>query len=663
MVFPKMVRPFLLTGCALLTLASSHSARAGDAPLALPPARTPTAVTRLANAEVAHRLPLNDPRDFEDARRGFIATIDAGVILNDKGQPVWDMRRFDFLKGDAPASVNPSLWRQAQLNAIHGLFEITDGVYQLRGFDLAVMTVIRGQTGWIVVDPLLSKETSRAALDLLNRELGQRPVTAVLLTHSHPDHFGGVRGVLSDEDVKAKRIPVFAPEGFVEEAVDENLLAGNAMGRRAQFQFASQMTPGPLGPVDSGIGKTISSGAIGFVQPTETISGDVTRRTIDGIEFVFLSARDTEAPAEFMFYLPRFRALHTAEVATSTLHNLLTLRGAPVRDALAWSQRIDDVLRMFGDKTDVVMASHTWPKWGADNIRTYLAHQRDIYRFIHDQTLRLANAGYTMHEIAEKIGEPEFMSGDFSVRGYYGTINHNSKAVYQKYFGWWDGVPANLNPHPPVELAKRYVALAGGAEPMLRNARAAYDAGDYRWVATLMNHLVFAEPGNDAAKSFLAAAYEQLGYQSESAIWRNYYISAAEELRNGPPRKSAIRFANPDFIKATPTAKYLDALAVQVDPAKAPPIQANFLFEDTGEKFGITIEDGVGVQRTTGLFDKPAVTVRLSRADLGAITLGGVSLQSKIRDGSIRVDGDVAALEAFFASHEHPDAWFAVVTP
>lgn len=660
-----MVRRLLLTliGSGAIIGAGSDNAAADEAARIEPPAaRTVTEATRRANDAAGKRLPLSDQQDFKDARRGFIATIDGGVILNDRGEPAWDLSRYDFLKGDAPASVNPSLWRQAKLNANAGLFSVVDGVYQVRGLDLAVMTVIRGETGWILVDPLLSKETGAAALRLVNRELGERPVTAILLTHTHPDHFGGVRGIVSDEDVAAGKVKIFAPKGFTELAVNENILAGNAMGRRAQFQFGSRLTPGPTGAVDSGIGKSVSNGVIGFMQPTDEIAGGEAL-TIDGVDFEFVSAADTEAPAEFVFYLPQFRALHTAEIATGSMHNLLTLRGAAVRDALAWARRLDEIDAKFGAKSDVVMASHNWPTWGTRNVREYLAHQRDIYRYTHDQTLRLANEGYTMHEIADLIAEPEFMTKDFSVRGYYGTLNHNSKATYQRYFGWWDGNPANLNPLPPEETAKRYVELAGGAEPMLRNASAAYDAGDYRWVATVMNDLVFAQPDNESAKAFLASAYEQLGYQSESAIWRNYYLSAAEELRNGPPKAAMMSFANPDFIKATPTANYFDALAVQLDPSRIKAARLNFVFLDTGETLGVELDPKSDIQRATAPFEKPTVTVRLNRTDLDAITLGQSSFQSKIADGSITLEGDAEVFEPFLASHARPNPVFNIVTP
>ena len=659
--------PILAFSVLILTACSAENTSptlADGEAIALPEPHQATEFTRRANDAFGAALPLSDQSDFQDARRGFLASIEGGVIRDDKGAIVWDQERYGFLQGDAPATVNPSLWRQAKLNTIHGLFEVVDGIYQLRGYDLAVMTVVRGETGWILIDPLLSKETSAAALSLLQETLGPRPVSAVLITHSHGDHFGGIRGVASEEDIQSGKLRIIAPEGFAEHAFSENVIARNAMTRRAGLQFGNNLPTGPTGQVDSGIGKALSSGVISFMQPTEVVSETGQRLTIDGVEFEFINAPDTEAPAEFMFYMPQFRALHVAELATATLHNVLTLRGAEVRDALAWSKRIDDALTMFGDKSDVVLASHNWPTWGAENIKTYLENQRDTYRFIHDQTMRLANAGYTMHEIAAEIGEPVFMREDFSTRGYYGTVNHNSKATYQRYFGWWDGNPANLNPHPPEEQAKRYVALAGGADAMIRNADTAYREGDYRWVATLMNHLVFAEPKNKTARAFLAGAYEQLGFQSESSIWRNYYLSSAAELREGFQFPDQERIGNRDFVQAISTPDYFDALGIRVNPEKATrDYIVNFTFTDTNEAFGVRIEDGVASHRVGGHYDDASINVNLKRSDLDEITLGEATFQGKLARGAIRVEGNPLAFVQFLRSHDQYEMWFNVVTP
>ncbi|HOP20500.1 MAG TPA: alkyl sulfatase dimerization domain-containing protein, partial [Amphiplicatus sp.] len=630
----------------------------------LPPPGEATDATRIANEEFGAGLPLADPGDFQDARKGFLASIEGGIIKDEAGNVVWDQSRFSFLDQPAPPTANPSLWRQAQLNAIHGLFEVTDGVYQLRGYDLAVMTLIRGQTGWIVVDPLLTKETSKAAFALAMERLGDAPIKAVLFTHSHSDHFGGVRGIISDEDLTSGKVRLIAPDGFADAAISENVLAGNYMARRAIFQFGNDLPASPAGVIDSGIGKTLSTGAIGFMAPTETVKETGETLTIDGVDFVFINAPNTEAPAEFMFYLPQKKALCTAELATSTMHNILTLRGAKVRDALSWSKHIDEALEMFGGDAEVVFASHTWPKWGNEKIHTYLEHQRDLYRYIHDQTLRLANQGETLHEIAADVPEASFMRQDFSTRGYYGTLNHNVKATYQRYFGWWDGNPANLNPYPPVEQAKRYVKLAGGADNMIANAIDAYKEGDYRWVATVMNDLVFAEPENQKAKDILASAYEQLGFQSESSIWRNYYLSGAKELRDGVSKRDITQLASPDFVKAIPTPEFFDAMAVRVNPAKAGSgMTINFVFTDTNEKIGVRIENGVAVQRPGGAFDKPAATVKMTRASLNEITLGRATFQGKLAKGEIGVEGNPVAFGQFLLAHDQYDPSFNIVTP
>ena len=629
----------------------------------LPAARTPTEHTIRINAEMGAILPLDDQQDFEDAQRGFIGAIDGGIIKNEEGRVVWDLTQYEFIDGEAPGSVNPSLWRQSKLNMYHGLFEVVDGLYQVRGYDLAVMTVIRGETGWILIDPLTSKETSKAALELVQRELGERPVSAVLITHSHGDHFGGIRGVVSNEDIENGSIPIIAPDGFTEHAIAENVIAGPAMTRRAQFQFGFTLPASAVGRVDAGIGKGLSSGVIGFADPNVVISPDGETRTIDGIEFVFVNAAGTEAPAEFMFYLPQFKALHTAELATATMHNILTLRGAEVRDSLLWAKSIDKVLQQFGDKSDVVLASHNWPTWGAEQVREYLRNNRDTYRWIHDQTMRLANLGYTMHEIADAIGEPEFMKRDFSTRGYYGTMNHNSKATYQRYFGWWDGNPANLNPHTPEDQAKRMVELAGGADKLIENAAKAYEEGDYRWVATITNHLVFADPENEVGRAFLASAYEQLGYQSESSNWRNYYLSAANEVREGVP-SDGISTVNADFVKAVPTADFMDVLAARVSPTRSANGHiVNFTFRDTAETIAVEIADGVASQRIGDHIADAKTTVSLDRADLDEITLGLATFDEKLADGSIQVEGDVVNFVGFLQSHDQPDPSFNVVTP
>lgn len=629
-----------------------------------PPAGLATEPTRLVNAAVAAALPLDDRRDFESATRGLLAQIPDGIIRADDGRIVWDARAYSFLDEPAPATVNPSLWRHARLDRIHGLFELRPGLYQLRGYDVSVMTLISGRTGWIVVDPLLSRETAQAALALADHHLGKRPVRAVIFTHSHADHFGGMRGLASETDIK-DGLRIIAPEGFTREAVAENLLAGNAMSRRTAFQFGSTLAPGPAGQVGVGIGMALSRGVIGLVEPTETVDGRGGTLRIDGIEFRFINAPGTEAPAEFMFYLPQFHALCTAELATGTMHNLLTLRGAQIRDGLAWSGYLDEALAKFGKDLEIVFASHGWPTFGAGPAREFLVHQRDLYRYIHDQTLRLANLGNTPDEIAGQLAEPKFMREDFSTRGYYGSLVHNSKAVYQRYFGWWDGVPAHLHPLPPEEAARKYIEFMGGPDEVLAKARKSFDQGDYRWSATVLNHLVFADQDNQPARAWLAASYEQLGFQAESAIRRNYYLVAAQELRHGPAGVGAVQLGNADFLRAVPTAMLFDSLSARFNPRKASaaPYVLNFEFSDRDEKLCVIVGDDVAVPRMDCHAEDAAATARMNRATLDEILLGRAKFADRVADGSIRITGDPSAVRAHLASLDEFPYWFNVVTP
>ena len=630
----------------------------------LPAPGEATAETVSVNATYMEQLPLSDQTDFENARRGLLAQIEGGIISADDGRIVWSQEDFAFLQQEAPATANPSLWRQAQLNAIHGLFEVTDGIYQLRGYDLSVMTLIRSDTGWIVVDPLLTKETARAGLDLANQTLGERPVVAVIYTHSHADHFGGVRGVVSDEDVAAGKVRIIAPVGLTQEAVNENVLAGNHMARRARYMFGNILPKSPTGVIDAGIGKTLSTGSVGFMEPTDSITETGATLNIDGVEFVFQNTPESEAPAEFMFYLPQFKALCLSEMAVKSLHNVLTLRGAQVRDALQWSKYLDETISLFGGQSDIAFASHHWPTWGQGAIIQHLENQRDLYRYIHDETLRLANNGYTMDEVAERVVAPPFQAVDFGTRDYYGTLNHNVKATYQRYFGWFDGNPANLHPLPPTEEARRYVELAGGAEALLQKAQQAFAEGDYRWAATLLNHLVFADPQNEQARMTLASTYEQLGFQAESSTWRNFYLSGALELREGILKEGGSAVANRDFVKAVPLDQYFDALAVRLDAAKfgSDKLIINFEFEDTNQKVAVVVANGVENHYNNHLGNAD-LTVRLKRSDLDDITLGEGSFQGKLASRQIKVDGNFGDFVRYLKAHDQFDPYFNIVTP
>ena len=656
---------FLSIGVSMAMLASGAFAQPSDSGIRpAPPPGIATDATRQANAAVAERLPLTDQSDFIDARRGRIAQIEADAIRADDGAVVWPIAARTFLESDAPDTANPSLWRQSVLAAEHGLFEVTEGIWQVRGYDLSVMTIIEGETGWIIVDPLTTTETAAAALALVQETLGERPVTAMLYTHSHADHFGGARGIIDETEIAARSVPVLAPIGFSETAVAENLLAGPHMSRRATLMFGQVIPPGASAHIGSGLGPGIPQGTVSLVLPTEEIEGRGTRRTIDGVEFEFIDAAGTEAPAEFMFYLPGHRALHTAEVATATLHNVLTMRGAQVRDALAWSRAIDHVLIEYGGRSDVVLASHHWPSWGTDNVVAFLTGQRDIYRYIHDQTLRRANSGATMIEVAEAIAEPDFTRQAFDTRGYYGTLNHNAKAVYQHYFGWWGGVMAEFHRLPHEQSAARYVDAMGGRDAILARGIAAFDAGDYRWAAEVLNHLVFAAPDDEQGRNWLAATYEQLGFQAESGPWRSYYLGAASELRNGVPDTGGARLGNADFLRAVPTLDLFDMMASRYAPERLQrePFAVSFSFPDTGETVGVEIGRSVIVPRAQAP-GNAAATVTVDRPSFEAMLLGTARPMALIQSGALEIGGDPSALAAFLGLLEQPEFWFATATP
>lgn len=630
---------------------------------AAPPVGVATEATKKANADFAARLPIADQTDFENARKGFLAKIDK-PILNEDGSVSWDPSEFEFIKGDAPDTVNPSLWRQGQLNSIHGLFEVVPGIYQIRGYDLAQMTLIAGETGWIVIDPLTTPAPAKAGLALANKTLGERPVVAVLFTHSHGDHFGGVSGVASQEDVRSGKVQIIAPHGFLAESIGESVIAGTAMNRRVQFQFGTALPVGTKGHVGGGLGQKLSSGDVALMPPTKSISKDGETLTVDGITFEFMDAGETEAPAEFVFYLPQFKALHTAEVVTRTFHNVLTPRGALVRDTLKWSKVIDTMLAKYGTKSDVLVASHHWPTWGSDNVQAALKNQRGIYRYVHDQTMRQANQGATMHEIAENIGEPDFAKTDFGVRDYYGTLNHNSKAVYQRYFGWWDAVPAHYHQLPIADASTKYVAAMGGLDKALAVGEAAFAAGDYRWAATVFNHAVFAEPDNQAAKNWLAATYEQLGFQAEAGTWRNIYLVGAKELREGNNTEDSISTASARVLNGIPAVDLFDALATRFNPKK---MQGNggviqFSFPDRKEEVMVDLNKSYLFPRA-GKVETSAAQVSISRSDFTKLLMRQANPLELIQSGALKLSGDTALMAAMFGALDEVNPQFDIVTP
>ena len=626
-----------------------------------------SAHTATANRALAARLTLAGGEDRAEAERGKIAEIPDGLITKPDGSLVWDWRPYAFLDApEPPPSVNPSLWRQAQFNRIHGLFEVVPGkIWQVRGYDISVMTIVRGKTGWIVIDPLTTEETAAASWALAMTRLPKLPIRAIIFTHSHSDHFGGVGGIVSREQVAREKIRIIAPHGFSEEAVAENVIAGTAMARRAGYMFGSFLEPGVLGQVDTGLGPRLPAGTIGYMEPTETLPETGGMRKIDGITFDFMDAGGTEAPSEFMFHIADYKALHTAEVATKTLHNVLTLRGAQVRDALYWSKVIDAALQRWGAKSDVQLASHHWPTWGRARIASYLAAQRDIYRYIHDRTLFRANNGATLHEVADGVADAPVQADAFNTRGYYGTLNHNMKATYQRYFGWWDGVPANFNPVPPETAAKNYVALAGGADKLLSAGQAAMAAGDYRWAAELFNHLVFANAADARGKAALASAYDQLGYQAESGAWRNYYLAAAATLRGTERAGGAFGGQSRAYVAGIPTAALFDALAARFDADKGRAIKGRFQFilPDRKEQVAIEVAGGVEFPRFGGRFDAPTATITIDRRALDNVSLGTATFPQLLESGAVKVTGDMAAFLGWFALHPPANPRFGVVVP
>ena len=622
-----------------------------------------TDATLRAHAALRAQLPADDGQDWADARRGYMGSIPDAKIENATGGVAWNMGAFAFEEPEeAPPTVNPSLWRQARLNALHGLFEVTPGVYQVRGFDLSNITFIEGETGYLVIDPLISAEPAAAALALMRKHRGDKPVTGVIYTHSHVDHYGGVRGVISDADIEAG-MRIIAPEGFLEEAVSENVLAGNAMGRRATYMYGALLPRNAQGHVDSGLGKTTSMGSVSLIPPTESISKTGTKLTIDGIEIEFQVTPDTEAPAEMNFFFPQFGALCMAENCSCHLHNIYTPRGAQVRDAKRWAFYIDEAADLFGDRTEVLFASHHWPRWGQDRARKFLRKQRDLYKFIHDQTLRMANHGMTPLEIGEALKLPPSLEAEWYTRGYYGTLNHNAKAVYQRYLGWFDGNPANLHPHPPVEAGKRYVELAGGAQPLLAKAQEAFAAGDYRWTAQLVNHLVFADPENAEARELQADALEQMGYQAESGPWRAFYLTGAQELRHVRPPSPTPRQGAAGQIRNLPAEQLLDSLSVRLNGERAGTLEValDLTFTDTGERFGLSVENAV-LHHARDRAAAEATPVRLTRGTLVALVLGETDLVTALTKGEVespRPDD----LGAFLACLDRFDFWFEIVLP
>jgi alkyl sulfatase BDS1-like metallo-beta-lactamase superfamily hydrolase len=642
-----------------LGLGALHGAAAQEA------AGDASAPTRAAQQATAAQLPPEGTRDADFARRGFLATRKDPVILGPNGKVVWNLDAYAFVTGPAPDTVNPSLWRHMSHLRHHGLFKVTENIWQVRGFDVSNMTIIRGATGWIIIDPLTSVEAATAAMELVDRTLGKRPVTGLIYSHSHGDHFGGAKGVIDPADAAARKVPVIAPEGFMEEATSENVMAGGAMMRRAAYQFGTGLAPGATGQMGSGIGMGLSSGTLSLIPPTDTVAKTGETRVVDGIALEFQIVSGSEAPAEFNVMIAPEKTFLAAETATCSFHNILTPRGAKVRDARAWAHYLDEAATRYAPQSDAVISSHCWPIFGKAEGTAWLAAQRDNYRWLHDQTVRRMNRGETMHEIAEALEKspPPGNAEEWSTRGYYGTISHNAKAIYQFYLGWYDAVPANLHQHPPAERARRLIEALGGAERTLALARNAIAAGDFRWASDLLQNLVFAQPDNAEAKAMLANSYEQQGYQSESAIWRNQFLAAASDLRNGRPPMSAAQ--SNDMIAALATQELLDSAATLFAPERFGKRRLSVAIDLSDRKEQATIEANgqVVIGRSGALPPNPDVTIRGPRRALLALLFVKMPVESVSRMEGVTIEGDRAGLQALIDALDPMPHGFDIVTP
>ncbi|CAB4857878.1 unannotated protein [freshwater metagenome] len=628
-----------------------------------------TSHTRTLLAASLGSLPFEDRSDFDRAIRGKLAEATDRQIIGRFGHAVWDLDAYEFESAAGSDSVHPSLWRQAQLNNASGLFQVTDGVYQVRGLDISNITFIRGHEGWIVIDPLTGTETAAASLQLINSHLGERPVKAVIYTHSHTDHFGGILGVVTEEEVSNGSVEIFAPAGFLEAAVSENVIAGTAMLRRAMYMYGVLLPKDELGHVDTGLGKSLPAmPGVTLIAPTIDIHLTGERHVVDGVTLEFQMTPGTEAPAEMNIFLPDFQALCLAENCTANLHNLYTLRGAQVRDALGWSKYINECLTEFLPKIDVAFASHHWPRWGVDEIREYLENQRDLYRSIHDQTMRLANHGLTMNEIAEEIALPPHLAKQFYNRDYYGTVRHNAKAVYQRYLGWFDANPAHLNPHTPVEAGKRYVEFIGGSETLLAQARSSFEKGDYRWVCEVVNHLVFAEPENIEARYLQADALEQLGYQSESGPWRDFYLTGAQELRAGGSALKGVRgnSTGPSFMRAMTMNMMTDVIGVRLNgPAtKDLWLTISVTLTDRDEPTErIEIRGGVLSSRHALESEVVDIAITCEQSAFARFAGGSNTIDEIMGDSMFLIDGDLDAMRLLENHLDIFEFGFEVVLP
>ncbi|EIG7226240.1 MBL fold metallo-hydrolase [Salmonella enterica] len=628
-------------------------------------AKDATQYTQQINQQYIKNLPFSDRQDFADAQRGFIAPLpDHGILNNTDGKPYYraDDYKFD-INASAPQTINPSLWRQSQLNGISGLFKVTDRIYQVRGQDISNITFIEGKTGLIVIDPLVTAGAAKASLDLYYQNRPHRPIVAVIYTHSHTDHYGGVKGIVSEEEVKSGKVQIIAPEGFMEEAISENVLLGNIMSRRALYSYGLLLPHTPQGNIGNGLGVTLTTGLPTIIAPTKLITKTGEKMTIDGLEFEFLMAPGSEAPAEMHFYIPALKVLCTAENATHTLHNFYTLRGAKTRDTSKWTEYLNETLDMWGSKAEVLFMPHTWPVWGNQHINDYIGKYRDTIKYIHDQTLHLANQGYTMNEIGDMIKLPKNLENNWASRGYYGSVSHNARAVYNYYLGYYNGNPADLHPYGQVEMGKRYVKALGGSAHAINLARDAYRQGDYRWAAELLKQVIAANPGDQTAKNLQADTFEQLGYQAESATWRGFYLTGAKELREGVHKFNHGTTNSPDTIKGMTVEMLFDYMAVRLDSSKAAgkDISLNFNLSD-GDNLNLTLENSVLNYRQS-LQPKSDASFYMSRTDLHDVLTGQAKMAELVKAKKVKVIGNAVKLDEIIGCLDNFDLWVNIVTP
>ena len=655
-----------ITGYMVLTSLLSTSLFSFSA-MAQENTKAATEHTKSANEALYNQLPFSDATDFSNAHKGFIAALPSNVITGDKGNVIWDPQQYNFIKegAKAPDTVNPSLWRQAQLINIGGLFNVTDGVYQIRNLDLSNMTIIEGKTGITVIDPLVSAETAKVGMDLYYKNRGKKPVVAVIFTHSHVDHYGGVRGVVNEADVASGKVKIYAPAGFMKEAVSENIMAGNAMSRRASYMYGNLLKPDVKGQVGAGLGTTTSAGTVTLIEPTNYITETGQQENIDGLTYDFMMAPGSEAPSEMLWYVKEKKMIEAAEDVTHTLHNTYSLRGAKIRDPLAWSKYINDVINRWGGDAEIIIAQHHWPTWGNNNVVNLMKSQRDMYRYINDQTLRMANKGLTRDEIADNFKLPSGLASSWASRGYYGSVSHDVKATYVFYLGWFDGNPATLDELPPEASAKKFVEYMGGADAIMQKAKADYAQGNYRWVAQVTSKIVFANPDNQAARHLEADALEQLGYQAESGPWRNFYLTGAQELRNGVVKGPTPNTASPDTVRAMSPEMFFDYLAVHINGEKAANAKAIFNVDlgNDGGKYKLELENGVLNHTANVQADNADATIALNRTTLNKIILQEETLKQAQTRGEVKITGDSAKLDQMLSYMDKFEFWFNIVTP